>query len=99
MAALLASIVPNMVEHMTLASTAWIGATAFMLGVDCFTRAGLKEVRLVEVGGTNDADELVLHLQPRVPQLVPQARGREIPLDPNNDYRVGYLGCSCVSKC
>ena len=42
--ALLASIVPVMVEPMVLVSTAWIGATAFMLGVDCYTRAGLKEV-------------------------------------------------------
>lgn len=41
---LVLSIVPKMVEPMMLVSTAWIGATAFVLGIDCFTRAGLKEV-------------------------------------------------------
>lgn len=30
--------------HVLLASTAVVGATSFMLGVDCFTTAGLKEV-------------------------------------------------------
>jgi hypothetical protein len=43
-ASTLASIVPKMAEPMMLLSTAWIGATAFILGVDCYTRAGLKEV-------------------------------------------------------
>lgn len=43
-ASTLASIVPKMAELMILISTAWIGATAFILGVDCYTRAGLKEV-------------------------------------------------------
>lgn len=32
--------------HILLISTAFVGASAFMLGVDCFTTAGLKEVRL-----------------------------------------------------
>lgn len=32
--------------HVLLAATASVGATAFMLGVDCFTTAGLKEVCL-----------------------------------------------------
>ena len=41
---LLLSIVPKMEEPMVLICTAWIGATAFILGVDCYTRAGLKEV-------------------------------------------------------
>lgn len=27
-----------------LVTTSWVGATAFILGVDCYTRAGLKEV-------------------------------------------------------
>lgn len=33
--------------YLVLLSTAWIGATAFILGVDCYTRAGLKEVSTV----------------------------------------------------
>lgn len=32
--------------HILLISTAFVGASAFMLGVDCFTTAGLKEVSL-----------------------------------------------------
>jgi hypothetical protein len=42
--ALVVSIVPRTALLMVLISTAWIGATAVMLGVDCYTRAGLKEV-------------------------------------------------------
>jgi hypothetical protein len=42
--AFLASLVPLLHDHMVLASTAWIGATAVVLGIDCYTRAGLKEV-------------------------------------------------------
>ncbi len=33
--------------HVLLVSTSMVGATAFMLGVDCFTRSGLKEVSAV----------------------------------------------------
>jgi uncharacterized membrane protein YbjE (DUF340 family) len=44
--AFLAALVPVLHDHMVLVSTAWIGATAFVLGVDCYTRAGLKEVGL-----------------------------------------------------
>lgn len=32
--------------HILLISTAFVGSSAFMLGVDCFTTAGLKEVNL-----------------------------------------------------
>lgn len=43
-AAFVASLVPVLTSHITLVSTAWFGATAFVLGVDCYTRAGLKKV-------------------------------------------------------
>jgi hypothetical protein len=36
--------IPKLHYHVLLAATAMVGATAFMLGVDCFTTAGLKEV-------------------------------------------------------
>ena len=36
--------------HLILISTAFIGATAFTLGIDCFTRAGLKEFYLYNLG-------------------------------------------------
>jgi len=42
--AFLAALVPLLHDHMVLASTVWIGATAVVLGIDCYTRAGLKEV-------------------------------------------------------
>lgn len=48
--AFLCSLVPVLHDHMMLISTAWIGATAFILGIDCYTRAGLKEVRPHEHG-------------------------------------------------
>ena len=37
--------IPKLHYYIMLTSTAFVGATAFMLGVDCFTTAGLKEVR------------------------------------------------------
>lgn len=40
----IASLPKRFNDLMILVSTAWIGATAFVLGVDCYTRAGLKEV-------------------------------------------------------
>ena len=43
-AAFLSSLVPRVHDGMMLVSTAWIGASAFVLGVDCYSRAGLKEV-------------------------------------------------------
>jgi hypothetical protein len=35
--------VPKIHWHVLLVSTAFVGASAFMLGIDCFTTAGLKE--------------------------------------------------------
>lgn len=39
--------------HLLLVSTAFIGATAFVLGIDCFTRAGLKEFYVWNLGFRN----------------------------------------------
>ena len=36
--------IPKIHYHVLLVSTAFVGATAVMLGVDCYTAAGLKEV-------------------------------------------------------
>lgn len=36
--------IPKIHYQVILVSTAFVGATAFMLGVDCYTAAGLKEV-------------------------------------------------------
>lgn len=44
LAALVAAFVPKAHEYVLLVASALVGATAFTLGVDCFTRAGLKEV-------------------------------------------------------
>ncbi|KAK4687030.1 hypothetical protein P7C73_g3090, partial [Tremellales sp. Uapishka_1] len=43
-------LVPAASAWVTLVATAWIGATAFTLGVDCFTRAGLKEFYIYNLG-------------------------------------------------
>lgn len=47
MAGLLASLVPRLHEFVLLLASAWVGATAFTLGIDCFTRVGLKEVSVL----------------------------------------------------
>lgn len=36
--------IPKLHYHVMLVSTGFVGATAVMLGIDCFTTAGLKEV-------------------------------------------------------
>ena len=37
--------IPKIHYQIILVSTAFVGATAFMLGVDCYTTTNLKEVR------------------------------------------------------
>ncbi|KAI1793851.1 hypothetical protein LXA43DRAFT_177906 [Ganoderma leucocontextum] len=41
---------PKLHYYIMLISTAFVGATAFMLGVDCFTTAGLKEFYVWNIG-------------------------------------------------
>lgn len=36
--------IPKIHWHMLLVATAFVGSSAFILGVDCYTTAGLKEV-------------------------------------------------------
>ncbi|EJF66964.1 hypothetical protein DICSQDRAFT_151348 [Dichomitus squalens LYAD-421 SS1] len=42
--------IPKLHYYIMLTSTAFVGATAFMLGVDCFTTAGLKEFYVWNIG-------------------------------------------------
>ena len=49
----IAGLVSTFHYHLILTSTAFIGATAFILGVDCFTRAGLKEFYIYNLGFRN----------------------------------------------
>jgi hypothetical protein len=49
----IAGLVSTFHYHLILTSTAFIGATAFILGIDCFTRAGLKEFYVYNLGFRN----------------------------------------------
>jgi len=42
--------IPKIHLHVLLISTAFVGATSFMLGVDCYTTAGLKEFYVWNIG-------------------------------------------------
>lgn len=42
--------IPKIHYHVLLISTAFVGSSAFVLGVDCFTTAGLKEFYIWNVG-------------------------------------------------
>ncbi|KAF8078734.1 hypothetical protein FPV67DRAFT_1466248 [Lyophyllum atratum] len=42
--------IPKAHYHILLVSTAFVGSSAFMLGVDCFTTAGLKEFYIWNLG-------------------------------------------------
>lgn len=76
---------------MTLASTAWIGATAFMLGVDCFTRAGLKEVRLASWRRYYDADRQFYIYNLGFHSLFPKLDGAKYPLTQTMIIELGIL--------
>lgn len=42
--------IPKIHYYIVIISTAFVGATAFMLGVDCFTTQNLKEVKYLLEG-------------------------------------------------
>ncbi|KAG1749886.1 uncharacterized protein EDB91DRAFT_1110207 [Suillus paluster] len=44
--------IPKLHWHMLLVATAFVGSSAFMLGVDCYTTAGLKEFYVWNLGFT-----------------------------------------------
>lgn len=59
--------------HILLISTAFVGSSAFILGVDCFTTAGLKEVRDYFVDGVlSQIRATVLHLESWLSVSIPQ---------------------------
>jgi hypothetical protein len=41
---------PRTHNPLTVLSTSFVGATAFVLGIDCFSRAGLKELYVWNLG-------------------------------------------------
>ncbi|TRM66453.1 hypothetical protein BD626DRAFT_614156 [Schizophyllum amplum] len=45
--------IPKIHYHVLLVSTAFVGASAFMLGIDCFTTANLKEFYVWNIGFTS----------------------------------------------
>ncbi|CAL1695286.1 unnamed protein product [Somion occarium] len=45
--------IPKIHYHVLLISTAFVGATSFMLGVDCYTTANLKEFYIWNIGFTS----------------------------------------------
>ena len=47
--------IPKLHYYVILMATAFVGASSFILGVDCFTTAGLKEVRQI-------CDDSIAHL-------------------------------------
>ncbi|KAH7928519.1 hypothetical protein BV22DRAFT_1082819 [Leucogyrophana mollusca] len=45
--------IPKLHWHMVLVATAFVGSSAFILGVDCYTTAGLKEFYIWNLGFTD----------------------------------------------
>ncbi|WWD18486.1 hypothetical protein CI109_102938 [Kwoniella shandongensis] len=80
-AAFVASLPKITNPHMMLVSTAWIGATAFTLGVDCYTRAGLKEFYVYNLG---------FH------DLFPKLNGANYPLTQTMMIELGILAAVVV---
>ncbi|WVQ72782.1 hypothetical protein IAR50_002342 [Cryptococcus sp. DSM 104548] len=68
-------------EWMMLISTGFIGATAFVLGVDCYTRAGLKEFYIYNLG---------FH------DLFPRLNGAKYPLTQTMMIELGIIGAFVI---
>ncbi|TYJ58860.1 hypothetical protein B9479_000292 [Cryptococcus floricola] len=68
-------------EWMMLVSTGFIGATAFVLGVDCYTRAGLKEFYIYNLG---------FH------DLFPKLNGAKYPLTQTMMIELGIIGAFVI---
>lgn len=104
-AATLAALTPQLHEYVLLIASAWVGATAFTLGVDCFTRAGLKEVSGKEaLCGDEPAsaqyDVLpltpVLHVQPRIQRCLSFPQWWQVPFDSEHAGRARRHSCCCL---
>ena len=91
MGAFVAGLVPVLHPHMILASTAWIGATAFILGVDCYTRAGLKEVSGGIARGVADGFEQFYIYNLGFGDLFPALNGMKYPLTQTMIIELGIL--------
>jgi hypothetical protein len=71
-------------HHILLVSTAFIGSTALVLGIDCFARAGLKEFYIWNLGFRD---------------LFPKVEGYKYPLLTIMQVELGVLAaCFCVSR-
>ncbi|WVR06361.1 hypothetical protein IAU60_003392 [Kwoniella sp. DSM 27419] len=80
-AAFVASLPKLTNDWMMLISTAWVGATAFTLGVDCYTRGGLKEFYMYNLG---------FH------DLFPKLNGLKYPLTQTMMIELGVLAAVVV---
>lgn len=71
--------IPKIHYHVLLISTAFVGASSFMLGVDCFTTAGLKEFYIWNIG---------------FPSLFPKftQHGIEFPVSQTMQIELGLIG-------
>lgn len=69
-------------------STAFVGATAVMLGVDCYTTAGLKEVSKdqLQLPSTGyDYESIVLHVEHRLHVAFPEIHRERYPVPRHAD--------------
>ncbi|KAF8511690.1 hypothetical protein JB92DRAFT_3083430 [Gautieria morchelliformis] len=68
--------IPKLHYHILITGTAITGASAFILGVDCFTTAGLKEFYVYNLGFTT---------------LFPKFAGMPFPLSQTMDVEIGLI--------
>ncbi|KAI0931887.1 hypothetical protein AcW1_000833 [Taiwanofungus camphoratus] len=71
--------VPKMHYHILLVSTAFVGATAFILGIDCYTTGGLKEFYIWNLG--------FMTLFPKFTN-----NGIEFPISQTMEIEMGLIG-------
>ncbi|BEJ17576.1 hypothetical protein CspHIS471_0609770 [Cutaneotrichosporon sp. HIS471] len=81
LAALVAAFIPKAHEYVLLVASALVGATAFTLGVDCFTRAGLKEFYIYNLGYS---------------QLFPSLNGGKYPLTQSMQVEIGVVAAATL---
>ncbi|GMK57481.1 hypothetical protein CspeluHIS016_0403150 [Cutaneotrichosporon spelunceum] len=79
--ALVLAFIPKVHEYVLLVASALIGATAFTLGVDCFTRAGLKEFYIYNLGYQH---------------LFPSLNGGKYPLTQSMQVEIGVVAAATL---
>ncbi|KAI6162098.1 hypothetical protein EDD17DRAFT_1819192 [Pisolithus thermaeus] len=87
--------IPKLHWHILLLATAFVGSSVFMLGVDCYTTAGLKEVCAVPLSSPcSDLSPPVLRMESWIHWTIPKytSNGIAFPVSQTMQIELGLIG-------